>query len=112
MKINLSRFGAAMAATLISTCLAIHAQANEFQGQCGPYIFKLSYSYNPDVDEIGNPWKAMLVVDKNRYKGCFIAGGDGFSFYTPDEKKTLSARPSGYILTIDGKEYKCKATRI
>jgi hypothetical protein len=40
--------------------------------------------------------------------GFYIAGGDGFSFYTADNQTTLANRPSGYLLKFNGKFITCK----
>lgn len=82
--------------TLIILLTAFHADtvyAGEEKGACGNIKYILSYSYSPDRDEIGSPWKAVLRANGRQIKGFYIAGGDGFSFYTADNQTTLANRP-------------------
>ena len=82
--------------------------AGEEHGTCGKIKYNLSYSYGPGTDEIGSPWKAILRANGRQINGFYIAGGDGFSFYTADNQTTLANRPSGYLLKLNGKFITCK----
>ena len=74
---------------------------------CGGKAYTLNYTYNPEKDAIGSPWKAILKVNGAKIRGFYIAGGDGYNFYTSDQRTTVSNRPSGHTLKLHGKTYQC-----
>ena len=83
------------------------AKTREWVGKCGNNNYTLNYTYNPDKDRIGSPWQSVLTVNGLKIKGYFIAGGDGYNFYTSDQRTTVSNRPSGHTLKLKGKTYRC-----
>ena len=86
---------------------AVEVKAREWIGKCGNNSYTLNYTYNPGKDKMGSPWHSVLRVNGVKIKGFFIAGGDGYNFYTSDQRTAVSNRPSGHTLWLNGKTYRC-----
>ena len=82
--------------------------AREWEGTCGDKKYTITYTYDPHKDKIGNPWKSVLRVNGEKIRGFFIAGGDGYDFFTTDRKTKVSNRPSGHTLMLNEQTYTCR----